>query len=94
MLFSSLKFLLSFDPADNLTLIKGQSAAGLEPEVREPSWNEGLSYGPRRAADQPGDFGDVEGNAQGAEVGLQGLFSRPRSERYGARLRGAESCRG
>ena len=49
MSYSSLLF---FDPADNLIRVENQSAAGRGPEERKPSGHEGLSYGPRRAADE------------------------------------------
>ena len=62
MLLSS--FLLAFNPANQLIPVKDQSAAGLEPEVRKPSWNEGLPYGPRTAADHFGDLVDVERTAE------------------------------
>jgi hypothetical protein len=52
--------LLAFDPANDLILIKDQPAAGLEAQVRKPSGNEGLPYGPRRTADELGDSGDAE----------------------------------
>jgi hypothetical protein len=52
--------LLAFDPANDLILVKDQPAAGLEAEVRKPSGNEGLPYGPRRTADELGDSGDAE----------------------------------
>ncbi len=52
--------LLAFDPANDLILVEDQPAAGLEAEVRKPSGNEGLPYGPRRTADELGDSGDAE----------------------------------
>jgi hypothetical protein len=39
--------LLAFNPANDLIVVEDQSAAGRGPEVREPSWYEGLPYGPR-----------------------------------------------
>jgi len=56
--------LLFFDPANDLVPVEDQSAVGLETEVREPSGDEGLSYGPRRAADEARDFGDIERNSK------------------------------
>jgi len=56
--------LLVFDPADNLIPVKDQSAAGLEPEVGKPPWDEGLPYGPGRAADEFGGLFDAKGLAE------------------------------
>jgi hypothetical protein len=56
--------LLVFDPADELIPVEDQSAAGPEPEVREPSWDEGLPYGPGRAADEFGGLFDAKGLAE------------------------------
>jgi hypothetical protein len=56
--------LLVFDPADNLIRVENQSAAGRGPEVRKPSREKGLSYGPRRAADQGGDLAEGERRAE------------------------------
>src|SRR5204863_4359634 len=56
--------LLTFDPTDDLIGVEDQSAVGLEPEVREPSGNEGLPYGPGRAADELGNLADRERGAK------------------------------
>jgi hypothetical protein len=55
--------LLVFDPADELIPIEDQSAAGLKPQVGKPSWEEGLPYGPGRAADELGGLFDAKGLA-------------------------------
>jgi len=56
--------LLVFDPADELIPVEDQSAAGPEPEVREPPWDEGLPYSPGRAADEFGGLFDAKGLAE------------------------------
>ena len=61
MFNSSLHFL---NPGDNLMGIENQSAAGRGPEERQPPRDQGLSYGPRRAADEFGSLTNAEGRAK------------------------------
>src|SRR5581483_4435510 len=70
LLVSSL--LLVFDPADDLIPVKDQSATGPEAEVRKPSGDEGLPYGPRRAADQRGNLPNAKRHAE-ARAGRPGV---------------------
>lgn len=57
-LFSSL--LLFVDPANDLIPVEDQPAAGPGAEVRKPSRNEGLPYGPGRTADESGHGANVQ----------------------------------
>jgi hypothetical protein len=56
--------LLAFYPALNLMGVENQFAAGPGPEERKPSWDEGVSYGPGRAAEQFGHGAYVQGRAK------------------------------
>src|SRR5262249_22677074 len=59
--FGFTSFRLGLDPAKDLITIKDELAAGPGPEVRQSLWEEALSYGPGRAADQLCDFGNAHG---------------------------------
>ena len=84
-LFSSL--LLFVNPANDLIPVEDQSAAGPGTEVRKPPRNEGLPYGPRRTADEPGYGAHVQRCAEERPGGqLHGKLRAARVRRGWPRL--------